>query len=154
MAFRMKWAGFVLAGAITAGAWASPPEQADGLQVIVEQQRELQRGLDGIEGLTPRQRNAIRKHQQQVFTLTEGRHRLDELNIDEKVKLDNALERINAELAGTRSAREAEDQCRRERRNGRAMETTQCATAGERDQVRENSRNVLERRRICEGVCG
>jgi DNA-binding protein YbaB len=154
MAIRMKWMAAALAVSIAASAWAAAPEQPDALAEIVEQQRELQQDLDGLEELTPRQRNTIRKAQTQVFALTEGKSRLDDLTIDEKVKLDNALERINAELVNTRAARANQDVCERERRSGSRLAKTSCATADERQQMRENSRNYLERPRICEGVCG
>lgn len=154
MEIRMKWAAAALAVSIAASAWATPPEQPDRLAEIVEQQRELQQDLDGIEELTPRQRNMIRKAQTQVFALTEGKSRLDDLSINDKVKLDNALERINAELVNTRAARADQDQCQRERRAGSRLAKTTCATAGERQQMRENARGYLERPRVCEGVCG
>lgn len=145
---------------VLALAFAAPASAADAdpdpLQVILEQQQGLRADLDEarMPALTRRQVNAIRKAQATVFALTEGRTRLDELTVEEKVRLDNALERINAELGNSQAARDAEDQCRRERRSGSQLTSTQCATAGERDRLRDASRNALEKRRICEGLCG
>lgn len=149
---RTIWAAMMVAALLI----PAPSAAADSLEAILEQQRALQQDLEGdrMPDLTRRQINAVRKAQAQVFALTDGKSALDDLTIEEKVKLDNALERINAELAHSRSVRADEDQCRREKRTGTTLQSTQCATAGEREQLRESSRNMLERPRICEGVCG
>ena len=132
-------------------------EEVDTVAAIAEQQRALQAEIESgrATDLTARQRNLIRKAQAEVFALIEGKTRLDQLTIDEQVRLDNALERINAELVNTTAARANEDQCRRERRTGSRFDVTQCATANERDEIRGRSRAVLEKRQICMGPgCG
>lgn len=152
---RMMWV-MVIAAALSAPAFATNAA-TDSLELILEQQQALRADLDEerVPEITKRQANAIRKAQAVVFTLVEGKSRLAELTIEEKVKLDNALERINAELQGTHAARAGQDQCRRERRSGSQLESTQCASADERDRVRENSRNTLEKRHVCGGPgCG
>ncbi len=124
---------------------------ADPLQAIVQQQRELKADLDGggIEGLTTRQSNLIRKAQGDVFAVTEGKHRMDELSLDDKVRLENALERINAQVAGTRQAQEAQEVCWREAKTGSTVKVTRCGTQAERDQARENARALLGKSNIC-----
>lgn len=149
MAFRLKCVTFILVGAITASVWANPPEQVDGLRAIAEEQRELQQELDSMEGLTPRQRNVIRKNQQQIFTLAEGKQSLDDLTIEQKLKLDNALERINAELVNTTASRKGRDQCWRERKTGSKLQVTRCGTQGERDEAREGARAWMEKPKVC-----
>jgi beta-lactam-binding protein with PASTA domain len=85
----------------------------DGLQMIVKQQKALKADLEdgGIEGLTPRQNTIVRKAQIEVFAVSEGKSRLDELSMDEKIRLENALERINAEIVNTRAASNNQNVC-------------------------------------------
>lgn len=133
-----------LASSVAVGAGTS-------LRDIVQQQIELKRQLDNRElsQLTPRQINAIRKAQSEVFELAEGVEELDELDIQRKVRLENALERINANLVGTRTAADGKQVCKRVPVTGSAMKTTRCATQAEWDQLRETSRSGLEKTRVC-----
>lgn len=121
------------------------------LQAIRAQQAELQRELeDGeLSSLTPRQLNAIRKAQAEVAEVTQGATSLDDLDIQRKVRLENALERINANVVGTRTAADGKQICKRVPVTGSAMKTTRCATQSEWDQVRETSRASLEKTRVC-----
>ena len=135
-----------------AAAYASEP---DRLPQIVNQQRDLQKTLDSIEGLTTRQRNVIRKMQDQVFSLVDGKTSLDAMTIDEKVRLENALERINAELVNTRTARDGQNQCHMEKKTGSGLSVARCASREERDQTRQGARAWMERPKICSGPgCG
>lgn len=137
---------------IAIGLWTAIPAGAtdpDPLARIVEQQRELQRDLDSMDGLTTRQRNVIRKMQAQVFALTDGRSSLDGMTIEQKVKLENALERINAELVNTRSARDAQNKCHIEKKTGSARSVARCGSQDERDRTREGARAWMEKPRIC-----
>lgn len=131
-------------------------EDVDGLQVILEQQRELAADLDdgGIEGLTTRENNRIRKAQAQVFALTEGKSRLDELSIDEKIGLENALEQINAYVKNTRRAGDDQTVCWREKMSGTARRVTRCGSEAERREAREGARGWLERPKTCGQDCG
>lgn len=123
---------------------------ATDLAKIVEQQRALSEDLEGGSvTLTPRQRGVIQKAQEEVFTLTDGKSSLDELNIAEKTKLENALERINAVVVGTPKANGEKQICKRVALTGTAMKTTRCASAAEWDQLREDSRRSLEKQHVC-----
>lgn len=138
---------------------AADPPQDDGrdrLQRVLEQQREIRADLDdgGIAGLSARQSGAIRKAQQEVFAVTEGKQRLDQLSMDDKVRLDNALERIQAELGDTRAARDRQEVCWRERVSGTSMKKTRCGTEAERREAREGARDYMERPRTCGRNCG
>lgn len=138
---------------------AADTESADGrdrFQLVMEQQRQLRTELDGggIEGLNARQNNAIRKAQKEVFALAEGKHGLDELSMDEKIRFENALERINAEMVDTRAARDDQDVCWRERVSGTTMKKTRCGTQAERREAREGARDFLERPKTCGRDCG
>ncbi|HEY0659756.1 MAG TPA: hypothetical protein VGD21_00310 [Lysobacter sp.] len=126
-------------------------EGQDSLEVVLQQQRELQADLDdgGVEGLTTRQNNAIRKAQKEVFEVTEGKTKLDELSVEEKIRLENALERINAEVVNTRTASNNQNVCWRERVSGSGMKKTRCGTAAEMREAREGARDYLERSRAC-----
>lgn len=144
---------------------AAPSEQAepttaaeaDGLTLIRDQQLELKASLEGgnAEGLTRREVNRIRKEQEAVFALIDGKATLAELSIHEKVELENALERINAYVKGGRAARDEQDVCWRERMSGTSRMVTRCGTEKERDQAREGARDFLQRPKICSGPgCG
>lgn len=135
------------------GLSAASEQPPDSLAVILEQQRELQAGLDADQdyGLTPRQIGMVRKAQKEVFALTEGKASLDQLSIDEKIRLENALERINAEIkGGDHVARGEQEVCWRERKSGTGMKVTRCGTQAERDQVREGARLWMEKPSICQ----
>jgi hypothetical protein len=149
---------FLVCFAMTGVAFAQEQgdNSQDSLQILLDQQRELQADADdgGIEGLTTRQNNAIRKAQKEVFEVTEGKARLDELSVDEKIRLENALERINAEVVNTRTASNDRNVCWRERVSGTGMKKTRCGTEAEMREAREGARDFLERPKVCGENCG
>jgi hypothetical protein len=90
-------------------------QEVDALQVLVDQQTALRDELaKGAKDLTPRQVGIVRKAQDEFFRLVEGKSTLDQMPIDDKVRLENALERINAQLVDTNSARAKQEVCWRE----------------------------------------
>jgi len=121
------------------------------LQRILAQQTDLKRQIDEGElaHLTPRQVNTIRKAQAEVFDLTKDARTLDDLDIQRKIRLENALERINANVVGTRTAADGKHVCKRVPVTGSAMKATRCASQEEWDQLRETSRSGLEKTRVC-----
>lgn len=123
----------------------------DGLQMILKQQKELKVDLDdgGIDGLTPRQNKLVRKAQDEVFAVTEGKGTLDELSIDEKIRVENALERINAEIVNTRDASDDQNVCWRERVSGTGVKKTRCGTKAEMREAREGARDFMEKPKVC-----
>lgn len=146
-------------GSGAALAQTAPADDAsakDSLQLIVEQQQALKADLDdgGIAGLTPRQTKVVRKAQDEVFALTDGKAVLDDLSMDEKIRLENALERINAEVVNTRAASDNQNVCWRERVSGTTMKKTRCGTQAEMREAREGARDYLERPRVCGQDCG
>lgn len=129
----------------------------DGLQLILEQQKNLKSDVDdgGIEGLTLRQNALVRKAQSELFAVTQGKSRLDELSMDEKIRLENALERINAQVVNTRAASDKQDVCWRERVSGTTVKKTRCGTQAEMREAREGARDFMEKGKICAGPgCG
>lgn len=132
---------------------AAEPQKLD---LILAQQRELKRELDTgkVDGMTTRQVNAIRKAQADVFAATDGKTSLDQLSMDEKVQLENALERINAEVRNTRSAHDDKQVCWRERTSGTTMKVTRCGTEAEKREAREGARDFLDRPKVCGARCG
>jgi hypothetical protein len=144
-------AALALAGMAAAQTGTSANEARDGLEVVLEQQRELRADLEdgGLEGLTPRQNTLVRKAQVEVFAVTEGKHRMDELSMDEKIRLENALERINAQVVNTRAASDEQNVCWRERVSGTAVKKTRCGTQAEMREAREGARDFLEEAKIC-----
>jgi len=91
----------------------------------------------------------VRKAQAEVFAVTEGKHRMDELSMEEKICLENALERINAQLVNTRAASDEQNACWRERVSGTAVKKTRCGTQAEMREAREGTRDFLEEAKIC-----
>lgn len=128
----------------------------DGLELIREQQLELKAALDAgdADGLTPREVNRIRKEQDAVFALIDGKPTLDALSIKEKVELENALERINAQVKNTRAGHDEQQVCWRERVSGSKMNVTRCGTEAEIRKAREGARDFMERPKVCGERCG
>lgn len=142
---KMHIVGVLLLVSAVAGA-----QPTDPVVKIREQQQVLAQELQtGVLKLTPREVALVRKDQTVVRSVLEGRNSLDELNVAERVTLDNALERINARVVATRQAEEEADVCRYERVTGSKMRKLDCATAAERQNARDGGRAYLEKPRIC-----
>lgn len=150
---KAVWTMLLIGCLATGTAFTAEPSSGDedALQRVVQEQKSLQTGLEGGDagGLTARQISVIRKAQTEVFALAEGKTAFDQLTVDEQARLHNALERINAEVANTRMARDQQDVCRHETKTGSSIKTTRCATRAERDQTREGARGWMERPRVC-----
>lgn len=136
----------LMAASLTAGA----VEQGDKLAVILEQQQALKASIDaGSSGLTPRQIRLIRKAQSEVFAIAGANATMDQLNIQEQIRLENALERINANVVGTRVAQETQDTCWSEAKTGSKLKVARCGTQEERDEARRGARAWLEKPKVC-----
>lgn len=149
----MKWIVLCLLMLLPMMAWSAEPAAAeeDDLQVILAQQNELKADIakGDTDGLTKRQVNAISKAQVEVFAVTEGKARLDQLTMDDKIRLENALERINAEMKGDRAASDEQQVCWRERMSGTTVKQTRCGTKAEMREAREGARDFMEKPKIC-----
>ncbi len=141
---------------LLAMATAAIAQPGDKLTQIREQQKVLTEEVDaGILKLKPREAALLRKDQARVGALIDGRATLDDLNIDERVQLDNALERINALVVATRQAGENRDECRVERPTGSKLKKLDCMSAGDRQNHRDGARAYMEKPRVCGGPnCG
>lgn len=125
-------------------------QPTDKLMQIREQQALVTSELDtGVLKVTPREAALIRKEQGRVSKILEGKSSLDALGIAERAQLDNALERINAFVVGTREAGEDADVCRYERNTSSKIRKLDCATASQRQNSRDGARAYLEKPRIC-----
>jgi hypothetical protein len=137
----------------TGHVWAAETTSDEGasLQILIQQQQALKSDIDdgGIEGLTPRQNTIVRKAQTEFFAVTEGKGQLDDLSIDEKIRLENALERINAEIVNTRAGNDNQNVCWRERMSGTVLKKTRCGTKAEMREAREGARDYMERPKVC-----
>lgn len=134
----------------TVALHASAAEQGDKLAAILEQQQSLKANIDaGTSGLSPRQVRVIRKEQETVFAIAGSNTRFDQLNIQEQIRLENALERINANVVGTRVAQENQDACWTEAKTGSKMKVTRCGTQEEIDEARRGARAWMEKPKIC-----
>jgi len=135
---------------------ATAEDRDTSLQMLVEQQVALRNELaHGPQDLTPRQVGIMRKAQDEFFRVVEGKTSMDQLAIHEKVRVENALERINAQIVNTNGAAASQEVCWREKTTGSKMNVTRCDTQQEIDLAREGARGFLIRPRICSGPgCG
>lgn len=149
-------AALILALALPFAVLAQDAPAPQKLDQIVMQQEALKHDLDAgkTEGMTTRQVNAIRKAQSEVFSVTEGKTSLEQLSMNEKVRLENALERINAEVKNTRAGHDDKQVCWRERMTGTNTKVTRCGTESEMREAREGARDWLERPKVCGDNCG
>lgn len=132
-------------------AFAASASEQTSLADILAQQRSLAAQIDAGElPLTPRQGNSVRRAQKEVFAVTEGKSTLGELDINQKIRLENALEQINAQVKGGGHAATGEQEvCWRERKSGSTVKVTRCGTQAERDQIREGARAWMEEPKVC-----
>lgn len=130
--------------------------QDESLQAMVQQQQQLRADLaKGLDGVTPRQVRIIGKAQDEFFAATQGAQSLDQLSIQDKVRIENALETINAQIVNTSASRSDQDTCWREAKTGSRTKVTRCGTKEEVEQVRRDAQSAMEKRRICSGMgCG
>jgi len=129
-------------------AMAQP--SATALKPIIDQQTALRAELaKGIEGITPRQARIIDKAQAEFFAIVKGRQSLDELGIEEKIRVENALETINAQFASTPFAADDQQVCWREVKVGSKMMVTRCASKKELEDGTQEARAAFNRPRIC-----
>lgn len=139
-----------LLGVLLMGAASGAAQAADRLADIREQQSVLAGELEtGVLKLKPREVALVRKDQARVQALLQGRSSLDDLGVAERVELDNALERINAVVVGTRQATEDRDVCRYERPTGSKLRKLDCMSAGDRQNHRDGARAYMEKPRVC-----
>ncbi|MFC5578681.1 hypothetical protein ACFPOA_11765 [Lysobacter niabensis] len=145
---------------LSAACWAAcaadqPPSGDTSLLQLVEQQRALKAQIDaGSSGLTPRQVKQVRKAQDEFFAIADGKDTLAQLSVDEKIRVENALELINAEVVDTRVAGDDQNVCWRERASGTHMKVTRCGTKQEMREAREGARDYLDRPKTCGADCG
>lgn len=129
---------------------AATAKENASLQMMVEQQTALRNELAADpKGLNPRQVALIRKAQAEFFRLVEGKATLDQLAIDDKVRVENALERINTQIVNTNASRGNQEVCWREKTVGSKMEVTRCGTQSEIDDARDGARGFLLKPKIC-----
>jgi hypothetical protein len=143
---------FMLAALLaTSTAFAQDTAKAEQIRA---QQTLLRADLDaGKYRLTPRALNQVRKDQGVVFELLERKSTVEAMNIQERVNLDNALERINAAVQGTRVADDGKDVCRYQSVAGSRQKRLVCGTQDDRDHAREGARAYMEKPRICSPTC-
>jgi len=135
----------------TTVAFAQEPSKTEQIR---SQQTQLRADLEaGKYRLTPRAAMQVRKDQGVVFELLQRKPTLEAMNIQERVSLDNALERINAAVQGTRVAADGKDVCRYQSVVGSRGKRLVCGTEDDRDHAREGARAYLEKPRICNPPC-
>lgn len=121
------------------------------LPQIVEQQKAIAADIAAgkTKDIKPKNVAVIEKAQRQVFTLTDGKTEMKQLTPTERRKLKNALEDINAALAGTFRAEETKDVCWREQILGSRLTKMRCATREELRTAHEDARGYTDRPHAC-----
>lgn len=144
---------------IAAALALSAPALAGGtatLSQIIEQQKAIASDIDAGKSndLKAGQIDAIRKAQQKVFSLTDGKTEMKQLTPTERLALKNALEDIKAAWAGSFRAAEIEDVCWQEQTLGSRITKMRCATQEEARIAREGARGYTDRPHACAlGAC-
>lgn len=148
----MKLANLLIAASIALSSAALASERAT-LPQIVEQQSALAANIAAgrTKDMKPKNVAIIKKAQQQVFALTDGKTDLTQLTPTERLELKNALEEINAAMAGTLRAQELKDVCWREQILGSRVTKMRCATKEELRIAREGARGYYDRPHTCAG---
>lgn len=132
------------ATAFAATATASSPAQ------IMEQQRQIEARLDADgAGLDKQGVAEVRREQARVFAIVDGKDTFEDLTLEEKIDLRNALESIDAQLKATAQAEDRSDVCRREHRLGSRFKVTRCRTRAEMREERSSGQAMQGTPRIC-----
>jgi hypothetical protein len=151
----MKMGAYLLTVMLLAGTTAfgtaESADKEDKLQLMIQQQTAIRLDVEdgGIDGLTPRQNAAVRRSLDDFFKAVGSHTRLDELTVEDSMRVHNAAEAITAQVRGTRQAQEAQEVCWRERKLGLNLKVTRCGTQQERDQTREDARAWMHRPEVC-----
>ena len=93
------------------------------------------RGSD-LAKLPAAKRRELEHQQSIVYGLLNGRSHVDELTLDQRIRVNNALEGIHAIMV---QAPEERVICRRERTVGSHRQVTSCRTAAQREADREEA---------------
>jgi len=133
------------------GAVLANPEKQASLQEILAQQGEIAADIEAgnYDQLPARSISAIKRAQKIITNVTEGRSELSQLPPEDQVHLQNALQTVKAQLAGTREAVAEQQVCWRERTVGSKIAVTRCGSEAEREEVRVGARGFMERARNC-----
>jgi hypothetical protein len=136
-------------------AFASIVESDKDISSIIERQREIAEQVRrSPKAMTEQQQRLIGEEQAKIYAIVEGKSSFDELNQEQKVRLVNAIEKIDAIVEATRAAEDSRMVCRRERTVGSNMQATRCAPRKQRQEETTNARNAVEQSESClSGSC-
>ena len=113
---------------------------------IRQQQLELraqaQAGEDVFEGMSGPEREELVARQSRLLALIEGKDNVNQLDDPGQVEAFNLLEQINATINDIQGNRMV---CEMERKTGSHRKIKICMTVAQRDQLREDSRTVMEK---------
>ena len=138
---------FALAPATRAQGADAGPQPPEILAEQTALRQALNSGDPRYASVTPFRRNRIYGAQDQVFALTQGHARLDELSVDEQLRLFNALEAISAHL-GKRNE-DAHMVCERIAMTGSRRQQMACMHKDERERRADRAVEALMTRPAC-----
>lgn len=125
-------------------------ESANKLTDIRTQQMQIRDDLQaGRLQASARTRKVVEKDQAVVFSILDRNATMDDLDLEERIRLDNAIERIIGALGGTALAQSNQEVCRNERVSGSKLKKVTCETQGDKDRDREGARAWMEKPKVC-----
>ena len=125
-------------------------QPTDRLRQIADQQALLAEELKtGVLKVAARDAASIRDEQRVVFDLLSKNPTLADMSVEERVRLDNALQRINALVVSGRAALDDRRVCRSERATGSNVRKLTCRTQAEWDDIREQARLYKMDPQVC-----
>lgn len=143
--FHAMAIGIVLALSAGMAMAAEPTTQTQSVGEILQVQHDLRAKLDHPNGEYSRfSQDAIsrmQRAQDKVFSMLNGVESLDELNLDQKTDLSNALDEVKAILLANEQNRMI---CHRERKTGTNLLQRHCETVAQREaNVRDVNRAMF-----------
>jgi peptidoglycan hydrolase CwlO-like protein len=135
---------------MASASFASIVESNKDISSIIERQREIAEQVQrSPKRMTEQQRRLVSEEQAKIYAIVEGKTSFEELNQEQKVRLVNAIEKIDAIVEGTAAAEDNRMVCRRERTIGSNRSATRCVAKKQREEESKNARNVMEQGEAC-----
>jgi ABC-type Fe3+-citrate transport system substrate-binding protein len=113
----------------TATASFASTVESDGGDIapLLERQREIAAVIQSKQkNLSEKQREIVLREQATIFAIAEGKASLNDLTPEERTRLTNAIEKVDAAIKESPAADEGRMACRRERAVGSTLPKMHC----------------------------
>lgn len=141
----------LLSAPLVSASGMPEPRRIDDIPTFLAQQRDIADAIENAKKfrhVSNSQRDRLAKAQDTLLTLLEGRSSIDELDADERVRLYNAQEEVNAVLTDADLDRPI---CQRRKPVGSHRPILECYTRRERDEAATAARQSRLKTRACSG---